>query len=189
MAGDSRNPSEASATATSSRSGGGAAPNQQTPPHPAPGATTAKPPASTVPAGCGGANWGAIVNVADGQKLGLATDSPSAGAAAVMGGTTAYGWVRSAPDPGGWYQFHPCNLSGPVLVQGESDGGWPAQNRKVQLSSGFSFMTTWSVVTASTSGAYYLQAGDTCLTNNGPGKQVTMTACTPANKFQEWRIP
>ncbi|MFD0345071.1 hypothetical protein ACFQ0M_01315 [Kitasatospora aburaviensis] len=143
-----------------------------------------------MPAGCGGANWGAIVNVADGQKLGLATDSPSAGAAAVMGGTTAYGWVRSAPDPGGWYQIHPCNLSGPLLVQGDGDG-WSGQNMKVMLSPGFSVMTNWSVVRASTSGAYYLKdySGSTCLTDNGPGKQVTMTTCTPANRFQEWQIP
>ncbi|MFF1907156.1 protein kinase [Kitasatospora sp. NPDC058218] len=165
------------------------APNPPAPNPPAPNPPTSNPPAPTVPAGCGGANWGAIVNVADGQKLGLSTDSPAPGAAAVMGGTTAYGWVRSAPDPGGWYKIYPCNLSGPVLVQ-EADFS-NQSSQKVLLSPGFSFLTSWSVIGASTSGAYYLKnySGSTCLTDNGAGKQVTMTACTPGNKYQEWRIP
>ncbi|MEU6235198.1 RICIN domain-containing protein, partial [Kitasatospora sp. NPDC047058] len=186
-----------------SASGGGApAPNQPAPPAPAPNQPApsvpkpapsdppeSKPPAQTVPAGCGGAKWGAIVNVADGQKLGLATDGPSAGAAAVMGGTTAYGWVRSDPDPGGWYHLYPCNLSSPALVQDTDFSNQSSQ--KVMLASGFSFMNNWSVVAAGTSGAYLLRdyMGSTCLTDNGAGKQVTMTTCTPGNKYQEWRIP
>ncbi|MFF2043171.1 protein kinase [Kitasatospora sp. NPDC058170] len=162
------------------------APNPSAPSQPAPPAPVTTPPPPAVPAGCGGTQWGAVVNVADGLKLGLATDTPTAGAAAVMGGTTAYGWVRSDPDPGGWYQFFPCNLTSPALVQ---DVSW--SSNKVMLSPGWSFMTKWTVARASTSGAYYLQdyAGQNCLTDNGAGKQVTMGTCTPGNKYQEWRIP
>ncbi|WP_405365886.1 protein kinase domain-containing protein [Kitasatospora sp. NBC_00039] len=184
--------------------GGAPAPNQPPPPAPAPtqpapsapapnqppsDPPASKPPTPTVPPGCGGANWGAIVNVADGQQLGLATDSPSAGAAAVMGGTTAYGWVRSAPDPGGWYQIYPCSLSSPALVQDTDFSNQSSQ--KVLLSPGFSFMKSWSVVGAGASGTYYLKnyMGSTCLTDNGAGAQVTMTTCTPGNKYQQWRIP
>ncbi|MBP0452714.1 protein kinase [Kitasatospora sp. RG8] len=181
--------------------GGGSTANQPAPPAPVPAPTTQapnqpapnqpapKPSTPTVPAGCGGAKWGDIVNVADGQKLGLATGSPTAGAAAVMGGTTAYGWVRSDPDPGGWYQIYPCNLSSPALVQ-EADFS-NQSSRKVMLSSGFGFLNNWSVVGAGTSGVYYLKdySGSTCLTDNGAGKQVTMTTCTPGNKYQQWQIP
>ncbi|WP_406197297.1 serine/threonine protein kinase [Kitasatospora sp. NBC_01560] len=188
------------AAAGGAAAGGGAAggaapaPAQPAPSAPASSQAPPDPPApkqpttTNPPAGCGGANWGAIVNVADGQQLGLATAGPSAGAAAVMGGTTAYGWVRSAPDPGGWYQIYPCSLSSPALVQDTDFSNQAYQ--KVMLSSGFSFMQNWSVVGTGASGTYYLKdyMGSTCLTDNGSGKQVTMTTCTPGNKFQQWRM-
>ncbi|MFE2723546.1 serine/threonine-protein kinase [Kitasatospora sp. NPDC059327] len=146
-----------------------------------PAATTAAPQPPATPPGCGGTNWGAIVNVASGLKLGLSKDSPAGGQAVIMGGTTAYGWVHTVPSS--WHQFNPCNLSGPPLVQ-ETDG-------RVSLSGGFSFLTNWKVTAASTPGAFSLadHMGYTCLTDNGAGNQVTMVTCTPGNKSQEFRIP
>ncbi|MEU6236039.1 serine/threonine-protein kinase [Kitasatospora sp. NPDC047058] len=154
-----------------------AAGNQPAPADPAPQQQPSTPP------GCGGTKWGAIVSVASGQKLGLSKDTPSGGQGVLMGGNTAYGWVRSDPDPGGWYHFTPCNLSGPLLVQ-EQDG-------RVTLSGGFSVLTNWTVAAASTPGAFSLKdyMGQSCMTDNGPGNQVTMATCTPGNKSQEFRIP
>ncbi|WP_371502415.1 serine/threonine protein kinase [Kitasatospora sp. NBC_00374] len=157
-------------------------------PAPAPGTKAATTPAPATPAqtpttppGCGGSSWGAIVNVGDGLRLGLAKDSPAPGSAVIMGGTTAYGWVHSVPSS--WHHFNPCNLSGPDLVQ-EPDG-------KVSLSGGFSVLTNWTVTPASTPGAYYLKdyMGQNCLTDNGAGRQLTMVTCTPGNNAQQWRIP
>ncbi|MFF1907385.1 serine/threonine-protein kinase [Kitasatospora sp. NPDC058218] len=146
-----------------------------------PAATTPPPQNSGTPAGCGGTNWGSIVSVASGLKLGLSKDTPAGGQAVVMGGTTAFGWVHSVPSS--WHQFNPCNMSGPALVQ-ETDG-------RVTLSGGFSFLTNWKVTAASTPGAFYLAdyMGYDCLTDNGAGKPVTMVSCTPGNKSQEFRIP
>ncbi len=113
--------------------------------------------------------------------MGLSQDSLAGGQAVVMGGATAYGWVHTVPSS--WHQFNPCKLSAPVLVQ-EMDG-------RVALSSGFSFLTNWTVTAATTPGAFYLKdyMGQNCLTDNGAGAQLTMTACTPGNKSQEFRIP
>ncbi|MFJ9953555.1 serine/threonine-protein kinase [Kitasatospora sp. NPDC091207] len=157
------------------------APAAGTQPGTQPAATTAAPQPPATPPGCGGTNWGAIVNVASGLKLGLSKDSPAGGQAVIMGGTTAYGWVHTVPSS--WHQFNPCNLSGPPLVQ-ETDG-------RVSLSGGFSFLTNWKVTAASTPGAFSLadHMGYTCLTDNGAGNPVTMVTCTPGNKSQEFRIP
>ncbi|MEV0188985.1 serine/threonine-protein kinase [Kitasatospora purpeofusca] len=168
---------------------------QPTPAAPSAAATTAPPaavpPAAVPPAtaapggapasGCGGTNWGYITNVADGLRMGLSQDSLAGGQAVVMGGATAYGWVHTVPSS--WHQFNPCKLSAPVLVQ-EMDG-------RVALSNGFSFLTNWTVTAATTPGAFYLKdyMGQNCLTDNGVGAQLTMTACTPGNKSQEFRIP
>ncbi|MFE6744261.1 serine/threonine-protein kinase [Kitasatospora purpeofusca] len=163
---------------------------QPTPAAPSAAATTA-PPAAVPPAtaapggapasGCSGTNWGYITNVADGLRMGLSQDSLAGGQAVVMGGATAYGWVHTVPSS--WHQFNPCKLSAPVLVQ-EMDG-------RVALSNGFSFLTNWTVTAATTPGAFYLKdyMGQNCLTDNGVGAQLTMTACTPGNKSQEFRIP
>lgn len=147
---------------------------------PAPAPTTAAP-APAVPQGCGGTAWGAIVNVGDNLKIGLAKDGPAAGTAAVMGGYTAYGWVHSVPSS--WHHFNPCNMNAPEFVQ-TTDG-------KAALSDGFSFLANWKVDPATTSGAVLLKdyMGSKCLTDNGAGNQLTMAACTPGNKAQEWRIP
>ncbi|MDY0814425.1 serine/threonine-protein kinase [Kitasatospora purpeofusca] len=149
------------------------------PPAPAPTATTA--PGAAPASGCGGTNWGYITNVGDGLRMGLSQDGLAGGQAVVMGGATSYGWVHTVPSS--WHQFNPCKLSAPVLVQ-EMDG-------RVALSSGFSFLTNWTVTAATTPGAFYLKdyMGQNCLTDNGVGAQLTMTACTPGNKSQEFRIP
>ncbi|MFC5886720.1 serine/threonine-protein kinase [Kitasatospora sp. CM 4170] len=179
-----------SATGGGGTNGGGAVPPPaatQAPPAatsaPQPPPATTAPQQPSVPAGCGGSKWGSIVSVASGLKLGLSKDSPVGGQAVVMGGTTAYGWVRSDPNPGGWYQIYPCNLSGPALVQ-ETDG-------RVSLSGGFSVLNNWTVAAASTPGAFALKdyMGQSCLTDNGAGRQATMVTCTPGNKSQEFRIP
>lgn len=113
--------------------------------------------------------------------MGLSQDGLAGGQAVVMGGATAYGWVHTVPSS--WHQFNPCKLSAPVLVQ-EMDG-------RVALSNGFSFLTNWTVTAATTPGAFYLKdyMGQNCLTDNGVAAQLTMTACTPGNKSQEFRIP
>ncbi|MER5930839.1 protein kinase [Streptomyces sp. NPDC002054] len=170
--------------------GGAGGPGAATPP--AGSTTPAAPPAAkpssggpapkpAKPQGCGGTNWGYIVNVGDGLKLGLAKDGLAGGTAVVMGGATAYGWVHTVPSS--WHAFNPCNMDSPALVQ-ETDG-------RVALSSGFSVLHNWSVTAASRPGAYHLKdyMGQQCLTGNGAGRQVTMKACTPGNKAQEWKIP
>ncbi|MFB8239806.1 serine/threonine-protein kinase [Kitasatospora purpeofusca] len=150
-----------------------------TPPATAPPATAA--PGAAPASGCGGTNWGYITNVGDGLRMGLSQDGLAGGQAVVMGGATAYGWVHTVPSS--WHQFNPCKLSAPVLVQ-EMDG-------RVALSNGFSFLTNWTVTAATVPGAFYLKdyMGQNCLTDNGIGAQLTMTACTPGNKSQEFRIP
>ncbi|MER5867351.1 serine/threonine-protein kinase [Kitasatospora sp. NPDC002040] len=161
--------------------GGGGATN------PAPTRTTAAPttPPPAVPAGCGGSGWGYITGVASGLKLGLAGQSLAAGTKPVTGGYTGYGWARSAADPGGWYQFHPCSLSKPALVQKMMADG------AVELAGDFEISTQWTVGSASTAGAQTLRdiQGATCLTDNGSGRAATMQTCTPGNKYQEWRVP
>ncbi|MFC5663085.1 serine/threonine-protein kinase [Kitasatospora misakiensis] len=152
-------------------------PQQSTPATTAPGTAAA----GTTPAGCGGTNWGYITNVGDGLRMGLSQDGLAGGQAVVMGGATAYGWVHTVPSS--WHQFNPCKLSAPALVQ-EMDG-------RVALSGGFSVLSNWTVTAATTPGAFYLKdyMGQSCLTDNGLGAQLTMTACTPGNKAQEFRIP
>ncbi|MGW4893144.1 serine/threonine-protein kinase [Kitasatospora sp. NPDC004240] len=153
------------------------------PPAPsAPPAQTPPPVTETVPQGCGGTNWGYLVNVGDGLRAGLAQSDLSGGNVLVMGGASSYGWVHTVPSS--WHQFNACNLGGPVLVQ---DTG----SNKVMLSPGFSFMTNWTVSPAPTSGAFYLKdyMGSTCLTDNGAGNPVTMVTCTPGNKAQQWKVP
>ncbi|MEU1420506.1 serine/threonine-protein kinase [Kitasatospora sp. NPDC005751] len=154
-----------------------------TQPNPQPAATSAPPQTPVTPPGCGGTKWGPIVSVASGLKLGLSKDTPAAGQSVIMGGNTAYGWVRSDPDPGGWYHLYPCNLSGAPLVQ-ETDG-------RVTLSGGFSVLSNWKVSAGSTPGAFRLAdyMGSACMTDNGAGNQVTMVTCTAGNKSQEFRIP
>ncbi|GAA2751258.1 serine/threonine-protein kinase [Kitasatospora cinereorecta] len=153
-----------------------------------PATTPTTPPPATTPAdsgppqGCGGASWGWITGVGSGQKLGLAAPGLAGGTAAVMGRNTSYGWVRSAPDPGGWYTLYPCNMSKPQLVQ---------SNNAVVLSSGFSVTVNWTVVGAPTKGAVYLKdySSSTCLTDNGTGSAATMQTCTPGNTSQQWYVP
>ncbi|MGW0664696.1 protein kinase domain-containing protein [Streptodolium elevatio] len=160
-------------------SGGSGAPNSPKPPTSAPPAKPGTPP------GCGGAGWGQITSVRDGLALGLDKNEPTAGGFVVMGGTTQYGWVYSVPSS--WSNFTTCNLDGHPL---EVVASYPSSG-EVRLVDGFSVTTNWKVVKASTAGAHLIQdyMGETCLTNNGGGQRVTMKACTPGNKSQEWRIP
>ncbi|WP_439675801.1 protein kinase domain-containing protein [Embleya sp. MST-111070] len=142
----------------------------------------APPPAQSAPQGCGGANWGAITSVADGLQVGLAADGPTAGKEVIMGGHTRYGWVRSTST---WDSFNTCSLEGPAL-------GQPYGNvDRAELAIGFGYSTNWRLVTAPTSGAVYIKdfGGQTCLTNNGNGKPLSVVTCTPANRSQQWRVP
>jgi len=153
-------------------------------PNPATTTPATAPGQTSAPQGCGGSGWGYITGVGSGLRLGLAANSLAGGTDAVMGRNTAYGWMRSAPDPGGWYTLYPCNMSKPALVQS-------TENRSVELSPGFSVMNRWTVSSAPTQGSVYLKDynGSTCLTDNGAGSGVTMETCTPGNKSQQWWIP
>ncbi|WP_457033137.1 protein kinase domain-containing protein [Kitasatospora sp. P5_F3] len=157
------------------------------PNQPAPTRSTASPapsvPADTAPAGCGGTGWSYITGVGSGLRLGLAADGPTAGGAVVMGGYTAYGWLRTPSSNKTTVDIHPCNGSKPVLEQS-------ASSNKVQLATGISYMDSWRTPAASTAGAVQLKnyADNRCLTDNGAGSRVTMETCTPGNKSQEWRI-
>ncbi|WP_354644538.1 serine/threonine-protein kinase [Kitasatospora camelliae] len=164
--------------------GGGTTATRGTTAPPANTPPPATPEQPSVPQGCGGNGWGYVTGVGSGQRLGLAADSLAGGTDAVMGRNTAYGWVRSAPDPGGWYTLSPCNMSKPVLVQN-------TDSKSVELSPGFSVLTRWTVASAPTQGAVYLKdySSSTCLTDNGSGRGVTMETCTPGNKSQQWYVP
>ncbi|MEW1913481.1 protein kinase [Kitasatospora sp. NPDC085895] len=159
--------------------GGAVPPPARTPATTAPAATPAQ---TGPPQGCGGTGWGHITGVGSGQRLGLAAPGLAGGTSAVVGRNTSYGWIRSAPDPGGWYSLYPCNMSKPGLVQNGSN---------VELSSGFSVMYRWTVSSAPTQGAVYLKdySSSTCLTDNGAGSAATMQTCTPGNRSQQWFIP
>ncbi|WP_431683006.1 serine/threonine protein kinase [Kitasatospora sp. KL5] len=159
--------------------GGTARPPANTPATTAPATTPAQ---TGPPQGCGGTGWGYITGVGSGQRLGLAASGLAGGTSAVVGRNTSYGWMRSAPDPGGWYSLYPCNMSKPGLVQ---------NGDKVELSSGFSVTYRWTVNSAPTQGAVYLKdySGSTCLTDNGAGSAATMQTCTPGNRSQQWFIP
>ncbi|WP_329561587.1 serine/threonine-protein kinase [Kitasatospora sp. NBC_01266] len=171
------NPGGGGGTGSGGSSGGGSAPVSQPttqPPNPAP-------PAAGPPAGCGGSGWGAIVNVGDGLKAGLADGNPSGSGAVIMGGNTSYGWLRGAVQT--WATFTACNANdSPLGVVYYGGTG-------IQLVSGYAGPSAWTVVSAP-SGVYvkdYL--GQNCLTDNGAGRQLTMGTCTPGNSSQEWQVP
>lgn len=163
--------------ANGSASGGGNSGGNQ----PKPPAST-PPPAQTVPQGCGGDRWGAITNVADGGRIGLVADGPGGGKEVVMGGHTQYGWVHTVST---WDTFSTCSLSGPALGQPYGNAARP------ELAVGFGHSTNWRLAEAPTAGAVYIKdyMGQNCLTNNGAGKALSVVACTPGNKYQQWRIP
>ncbi|MFE3500654.1 serine/threonine-protein kinase [Kitasatospora sp. NPDC059160] len=139
------------------------------------------PPAAGRPASCGGSSWSTIVSVKDGRPIGMRSDNLNGDNPIVLGGASQYGWVR-ATDPGNWILFNACNNGGPQLVQ-TMDG-------KVVLSNGYSFLTRWTVRNGSTPGSYTLgdYQNQSCMTDNGPGNELTMVACTPGNTAQEWRL-
>ncbi|MFJ9771111.1 protein kinase [Kitasatospora sp. NPDC101157] len=174
--------------------GGGGGGADQSPPKPgnssSTGGTSAgsssggNPPAPQTPArpgSCGGNSWARIVSVKDGRPIGMRNDNLNGDNPIVLGGVDQYGWVRST-DPGSWILFNACNNGGPQLVQ-TMDG-------KVVLSNGFSFLTRWTVRNGSTAGSYTLAdyQNQSCMTDNGPGNEITMVTCTPGNAAQEWRF-
>ncbi|MFI1582989.1 hypothetical protein [Embleya sp. NPDC020630] len=84
-----------------------------------------------------------------------------------------------------WDSFNTCSLEGPAL-------GRPYGNvDRAELAIGFGYSTNWRLVTAPTSGAVYIKdfGGQTCLTDNGNGKPLSVVTCTPANRSQQWRVP
>ncbi|MET9179713.1 serine/threonine protein kinase [Kitasatospora aureofaciens] len=129
------------------------------------------------PASCGGDSWTRIVSVQYGLPIGMASDSLAASTPIVLGGASQYGWVVT---PGNWYQYNACNANGPQLVQ-------VFQSDAVTLSPGMTFLNNWTVQ-KTVSGAYTLAAGQSCMTANGEGRNITMQTCTPGLKAQEWRF-
>ncbi|WP_441249364.1 serine/threonine-protein kinase [Kitasatospora sp. McL0602] len=156
----------------------------QNSPKPAPSSpTSTPPPVQTVPAGCGGDGWGAITNVGDGLKVGLAQDDPAGGVKVVMGGHTEFGWVLSQPDY--WNRLNVCNLNDPGL-------GMPFYGGTgMVLIAGGAGTTSFTISGAKVSGSSYIKdyLGQSCLTDNGRGNQLTMNTCTPGNTSQEWYLP
>ncbi|MET8623891.1 serine/threonine-protein kinase [Kitasatospora sp. NPDC004669] len=164
--------------------GGPVAPPDPKPQQPSQTTTGGNPPAPQTPsrpASCGGGNWSTIVSVKDGRPIGMRNDNLSGDNPMVLGGAAQYGWVRSI-DPGNWTLINACNNGGPMLVQ-TMDG-------KVVLNNGYSFLTRWTVRSGSTAGSYTLgdYQNQSCMTDNGPGNEITMVTCTPGNSAQEWRF-
>ncbi|WP_441249363.1 protein kinase domain-containing protein [Kitasatospora sp. McL0602] len=162
--------------------GGGAPVNSPAPTHSS-SPVNQPVPGPARPANCGGDGWGSIVNVGDGLKVGLASDSPGADVPVVMGGHTEFGWVHSHPDS--WHQFHACNLGDPAI-------GWSYYGGDgIQLIAGGAGVVSLTIETTNVSGAVYIKdyLGQSCLTDNGAGNRLTMNTCTPGNTAQEWRTP
>ncbi|MEY9876360.1 serine/threonine protein kinase [Streptacidiphilus sp. MAP12-33] len=138
-------------------------------------------------AGCGGSGWGAITNVGDGERLGLASGSLDAGTAVVLGGHTAFGWTAV---PGvNQVSLHACNANGPALGYSYSKAGSGAE---LAGADSYGDWTGWSLVQSPHAGAYYLQAPfypPACLTEHGGGAQVTVETCASGLPAQEWRLP
>ncbi|MGW3041410.1 serine/threonine-protein kinase [Kitasatospora sp. NPDC001159] len=164
--------------------GGPVNPPDPKPQQPSQTTTGGNPPAPQTPsrpASCGGSNWSTIVSAKDGRPIGMRNDNLSGDNPIVLGGAAQYGWVRSI-DPGSWTVINACNNGGPMLVQ-TMDG-------KVVLNNGYSFLTRWTVRNGSTAGSYTLgdYQNQSCMTDNGPGNEITMVTCTPGNSAQEWRF-
>ncbi|MCB5183189.1 hypothetical protein, partial [Streptomyces antimicrobicus] len=139
---------------------------------------------SQPPAGCGGGVWGAITNVGDGLKVGLASNSTAAGTKVVMGGTTSLGWVYERSS---YESFRACSPSGPYLGMALTQFG---ETVKVELGGGGGVW--WNLERIAGSSAYlikdiHFQGG--CLTDNGAGKQLTVVTCVAGAKSQQWYVP
>ncbi|MET9885643.1 serine/threonine-protein kinase [Streptomyces sp. NPDC006430] len=137
------------------------------------------------PQGCGGTGWGAITNVGDGLKIGLSTSGPQGGAKVIMGGTTAYGWVHEKSQ---YDSLRACGPDGAAMSRALTQFG---DTVRVELAGPYSGGVWWNLERAPSTGAYYIkdiafQGG--CLTDNGPGNQLTVVTCS-GSKSQQWRIP
>ncbi|MEV6205672.1 hypothetical protein [Kitasatospora sp. NPDC051914] len=140
-----------------------------------------------MPSGCGGSGWGAITNVGDGLKVGLASAALTGGVAVVMGGHTEYGWMRVGTVPP-YVALHACSTNHPKLgvpLGASTPGG-------TVLATGFADTTAFTLVDAG-SGTYNIKPsygpGTSCLTDNGANRQLTIGDCVPGAKSQLWRVP
>ncbi|SOD61999.1 serine/threonine protein kinase [Streptomyces zhaozhouensis] len=131
-------------------------------------------------AGCGGENWGQIVNVADGLPLGLAEDEPRAGGAVISGGNTSHGWVRTTAYHDS--ALHVCEQDGETLAA--ANGGDTGAFLGSSFGGGL-FPSAQSVGGAHTIGTF----GGKCLTSQGAGQQPTMATCVDGDDRQRWRLP
>ncbi|MFI6152679.1 protein kinase [Kitasatospora sp. NPDC051170] len=158
-------PAQQNTSSGTGASAGGGNPPPQTP---------ARPPE------CGGDAWTRIVNVQYGASIGLANADPNVkGNPVVLGGNTQYGWLAA---DSAYSSYNACNNNGARLVQRMGD-------RAVVLGDYMDILNLW-VKTSVGNGAYTIaeNGGANCLTANGVGNQLTMTACTPGNATQQWRF-
>ncbi|HSA49534.1 MAG TPA: hypothetical protein VLH10_05405, partial [Yinghuangia sp.] len=160
------------------------APKPAAPADPAPPAAkpAAAPPPPVVPAGCGGAGWGAITNLGSGMKIGIDTASPGVGSRLVTGGRTEYGWVVVPTVL--WQTIRSCGADGLAVTPGTSPSG-------VSLGNAAYAAGMLTISAAPTPGAALIthMAGQQCLTDNGPGRQLTFARCTPGDTAQQWYLP
>ncbi|WP_051836210.1 serine/threonine-protein kinase [Streptomyces sp. NRRL WC-3742] len=132
------------------------------------------------PPECNGDAWTRIVNVQYGAPIGLANADPNAkGNPVVLGGNTQFGWLAA---DSAYSSYNACNNNGARLVQRMGD-------RAVVLGDYMDILNLW-VKTSVGNGAYTIaeNGGANCLTANGVGSPLTMTACTPGNATQQWRF-
>ncbi len=102
-----------------------------------------------------------------------------------MGGTTAFGWLH---EKNNYDSFTTCGSSGISMARALTQFN---DTVRVELAGPFAGGGWWNLEKAPTAGAYYIkdiafQGG--CLTDNGPGNQLTVVACS-GSRAQQWRIP
>lgn len=109
------------------------------------------------------------------------------GAPVVMNENTQYGWVYV---PGSFDAFYPCNTSSPALNDVPNFSG---TSNSLDLRGMQDFSPYFMLAAGSTHGAHLIedsQGGQgRCMTDHGSGQRVTMDACVPGDKVQEWYIP
>lgn len=137
--------------------------------------------APAVPSECGGS--GGITNVGSGMKIGIDSASPTAGSRLVTGGRTEYGWVTATVGP--WRQLRICNTRGLTAVPATAYGG-PVSLGPTTFTGG---LLTFTDAAAPGSVLITVFPGTQCLTDNGPGRQLTFTNCVPGNTAQQWYVP
>ncbi|MFD0059478.1 serine/threonine protein kinase [Streptomyces sp. NPDC127574] len=189
----SASPSAASSSPSASTAGAQDRPAAKPGGHGDPARQSSTPTAGTAaeteagrPAGCGGDQWGPIVNVGSGRALGLAGDRPRAGGVVVTGGSTSHGWVvRVGGYPGGSTGITSCSAEGFSL---EDQRATP--HSVGVLSNEHTIGQSWDLVDAG-AGTYSIKpfVNDSCLTDTGANKQVITDVCRTGDKSQMWRLP